>query len=166
MHRNFTPTKKVDLLLTLKHLNSSHAKGILALDLGLKKVGVAYAELGIDIPLPVEVIVFNQDKLVFSKKLQEIIEPRDISVIVIGVASEQSKKKYKALISVINSLAKAQKVPIKVTFEDESYTTATANEMLKEYGIKRKKRNKIDDMIAAQLILESFLTKLKRVALS
>ncbi len=40
---------------------------------------------------------------------------------------------------------------------DERFTTSQANRMMKDGGLKRKKRDQIVDMIAAQLILESYL---------
>lgn len=148
----------LSIAFILEHLSHSSKKGILALDLGLKKIGIAYVEYGIDIAIPLEVINLDKNGNLFAKKLADIIEQMSISLLVIGITDDKSMKTYKPIIKLIKTIADSK--DIKITFEDESYTTSIANEMLKSYGLKRKKRNKIDDMVAAKLILESFLNKL------
>mgnify|MGYP001111224423 FL=1 len=134
-------------------LEESKAKGILALDLGMKKVGVAIAEHGINLALPVSVI--NYKKLsTLLEELTKIMADRNIALFVIGAVDLGENSPYKRLIKAL------EEFEIPICFEDEAYTTSIANQMLKEHGISRKKRNTMDDMVAAQLILQSFLDKL------
>lgn len=135
-----------------KLLESSKSKGILALDLGMKKVGVAIAEYGINLALPVSVIGYKRIPILLEE-LARIIEGRNIALIVVGAVDIGGNSPYKKLIKAL------EEFELPVCFEDEAYTTSIANQMLKEHGISRRKRNAIDDMVAAQLILQSFLDK-------
>ena len=55
----------------------------------------------------------------------------------------------------VNKLGALISKPIKL--QDERLSTAGANRMLIEAGIKRKKRNKVDDAVAACIILENYV---------
>lgn len=149
----------LDTVFILEYLRNSSKKGILALDPGLKKVGIAYTEYGTNVVVPLEVVIVDKKGEFFAKKLTDTIDQMETTLLVIGATDDESMKNYKPMIQLIKEIADSRDV--KITFEDEAYTTSMANELLKSYGFKRKKRNQVDDMIAAKLILESFLHKLK-----
>ena len=48
------------------------------------------------------------------------------------------------------------KVNIPIILSDERFTTSLANTLLKEAKLKRKVRNKMDDMVSASILLENF----------
>jgi RNase H-fold protein (predicted Holliday junction resolvase) len=50
---------------------------------------------------------------------------------------------------------------INLYLQDETFSSHEANILLTEAGLKRKKRDKKDDALAAAIILESFITKIK-----
>ncbi|MDF3046903.1 MAG: Holliday junction resolvase-like protein [Candidatus Midichloriaceae bacterium] len=135
-------------------LNAVQASGkdtIFALDLGGRKVGVAKSNLSLKIPVPFIIIEYkNQTDL--SQKLKTLIKENLVGGLVIGLPKEDLKSKFAKFIS-------EMQLEMPFIFEDESYTTKMANEMLSRAGMKRKKRNEVDDKISAQIILNSFLQK-------
>lgn len=144
---------QIDHIQAKKLLEESKAKGILALDLGMKKVGVAVAEYGINLALPVSVISYKK-LATLLEELKKIMDGRNIGLFIIGIVDLGENSPYRRLIKAL------EEFEIPICFEDEAYTTSVANQMLKEHGISRRKRNTMDDMVAAQLILQSFLDKL------
>ncbi len=52
---------------------------------------------------------------------------------------------------------------IAIDYEDESYTTVEAEESLIEQGLKWKERKKIIDMVAAAIILRSYLDRMAKI---
>ncbi len=132
---------------------------IAALDIGQKKIGIALSNLELMLAIPHSIYARNNLKkdLEFFEKF--IIENNIVGIIIglplsiDGSSSEQAKK--------INEFATKLSVRLQIAifFEDESYTTIIANDMLAAIGLKRKKRNGIDDKISAMLILDAFIKK-------
>ncbi len=137
-------------------LNSTKNCGIMALDIGSAKVGIAYADYSIGIALPIEVIFFKSNVSLLLQKIDSLIAEKNIVLLVIGVNKISPNATHSKL---IKEIEKHCSIPI--TYEDEAFTTSIANNLMKQHNIKRKKRHQVDDMIAAQLILESFLQKIK-----
>ena len=48
------------------------------------------------------------------------------------------------------------KINLPIILSDERFTTSLANTLLKEVNLKRKVRNKMDDIVAASILLENF----------
>jgi len=134
-------------------LNAISASGkttILGLDLGGRKVGVAKGNITLKIAVPLVVIEYkNQTDL--AQKLGRIIEENQIGGLVVGLPSDELEAKFAAFIGGMN-------IGLPFIFEDETYTTKIANNMLIDLGMKRKRRNQIDDKISAQIILDAFLS--------
>lgn len=124
--------------------------GVLALDLGEKRVGAALSRSGI-IAEPYETLDFNDD---FFGKLKKICRTENIIKIIVGLP--------KSLRGEINAQEKktrrlAQKIrretKIKVLLFDESFSTKIAKE---RFGGERK------DEESAVVILENYLEENKK----
>lgn len=134
-------------------------KRVLALDVGDKRIGVAYSDpLGISVnPLP----SIENNKQVFEK-IRNLINQWDIKTVIIGLPltlkgeeGEQAKKTRKF----------AQKLEkyipdIKIEFVDERFTTTLAEKHLKETTKKSKRKEKIDSL-SAVYILKSYLDSIQ-----
>lgn len=132
-------------------------KRILALDVGNKRIGVAYSDpYGISIT-PSEII--KNDEKVFEK-LKELIDRLNVGTIVIGLPltlkgleGEQAEK--------TKEFAEELKKffpDIKVEFVDERFTTSLAEKHLKETTKKSKRKQKLDS-VAATYIMQTYLMK-------
>ncbi len=134
-------------------------KRVLALDVGLKRIGVAYSDpLGISAnPLP----PIENDRDVF-KKIKQIIEKYDIKTVVVGLPltlkgeeGEQAKITRKFVEKM------KQEIPgIDVKFVDERFTTTLAEKQLRE-TTKKSKRKKMIDSVSAVYILKTYLDSIR-----
>ncbi|WP_457625760.1 Holliday junction resolvase RuvX [Persephonella sp.] len=134
-------------------------KRVLALDVGDKRIGVAYSDpLGISAnPLP----AVEKNKEVFEK-IKDLIEKYDIGTVVIGLPltlkgeeGEQAKKTRKF------ALKLKEYIPdVDIKFIDERFTTTLAERQLRETTKKSKRKQKIDS-VSAVYILKTYLDSLQ-----
>ena len=130
---------------------------ILALDVGKKRIGMAISDaLGITAQ-PLE--TFNRkNKYADFEQITKIAGDMNVSKIVVGLplnmngtAGNQAKKIY----NFVEGLKESLKIPVQLW--DERLSTIEANRVLLQADVSRRKRKKLDDKIAAQLILQSYL---------
>ena len=103
-----------------------------------------------------------KDRIIL-KELEEVIIEYNPEKIVIGMpynengTSGDRVEQTKKLIHKIKC-----KFNIEIVEQDERYTSIEASQIMNEIGIKKKKKRKVIDQIAAVLILEGYLKKLKK----
>ena len=103
-----------------------------------------------------------KDRIIL-KELEEVITEYNPEKIVIGMpynengTSGDRVEQTKKLIHKIKC-----KFNIEIVEQDERYTSIEASQIMNERGIKKKKKRKVIDQIAAVLILEGYLKKLKK----
>lgn len=132
-----------------------HKGAFLAIDYGKKKIGIAISDVQQRMSLPIKVIE-NDIKL-----LPEIVKEYKIVAIVIGVPINMDGSYGESAVKVEQY---AQKVSdftkMAVYLQDERMTSKAAQIMLREAGMKRERRDQVDDSIAASLILNTVLESL------
>lgn len=133
-------------------------KRTLALDVGNKRIGIAYSDpFGISLnPLP---YIENNDKV--FENLSRLIKEYDIGTVVVGLPltlkgeeGEQAKK-TKGFVEVLKKHIPEE---IKIEFIDERFTTALAEKHLKETSKKSKRKKKLDSL-SAMYILKTYLDR-------
>jgi putative Holliday junction resolvase len=132
-------------------------KKIAALDIGLKRIGVAFC-FDNSIVLPQNAILVNSmDKA--KKDIKELLNDWRIDKVVVGVPKGGSSEEEmgKLIRDFIESLSLEG---IEVEYIDESFSSYEAKEMMK--GKIRQKRDGRIDSISAKIILERYLDKIKR----
>lgn len=130
---------------------------ILALDVGKRKIGISVSDaLGITAQ-PFETITTKSKEGDF-KRIKEIVDDMRISKIIVGLplnmngtAGNSAKKIY----GFVEGLKEEINIPVQLW--DERLSTIQANRILLEADLSRRKRKRLDDKIAAQLILQSYL---------
>lgn len=131
----------------------------LGLDLGTKTLGVAITDKTCTIARFLKVIRFQSEDYEFAaNELIKLIKEYEITTIALGLpknmnnsygyASKRSLK-FKEL------LEKNTDIPIVLI--DERLTTIEAENLLISADISRKKRKKVIDGLAAEIILDTFL---------
>lgn len=130
----------------------------LAIDLGDARSGIAVSESGI-IATGLETYRrINEEKDL--QYIADLVKYYKIDVVVFGLplnmdGSEGERvEKTKAFAEKLQPLIQA-----KIDYEDERLTTVVAEEMLIEGGMRRDKRKKVIDKIAATIILQSYLDR-------
>ncbi len=138
----------------------------MGLDWGEKRIGIAISDELLLFAHPLEIIE-NSSKT--KTILENIIQKENIDEVVVGLPitlrGEMGKQAVKIKEEVEETFKDMTNIKIKLKFWDERMSTRHANRLLKEVVLRikdRRKIKKLDDKIAASLILQSYLNYLKR----
>ncbi len=131
---------------------SSEVKSIIALDVGDKRIGVAYADTSTRIAVAHATI--EVDGLEFER-LREIIAEIEPSIIVVGFPRNQSGSPTKQTEKTKAFARQIEKFGIEIVFQDESLTSVLAEKYLKSLGKPYAKAE--IDAHAAAIILGDYL---------
>lgn len=135
-------------------------KRIMGLDYGTKTVGVAVSdELGITAQ-GVETIFRKSPKKLRQTlaRIEELAREYDVSLIVVGLPKNMNNtlgERAEDAISFSEMAGKRCQLPVEMW--DERLTTAQSEKILMEGGVRREKRKKDIDRMAAVLILQSYM---------
>lgn len=136
-------------------------KRLLGLDLGTKTIGVALSDVTRSIASPYETIArskFQAD----AARLIEIAAEQDVGGLILGLprnldGSEGPRAQAtRAFARNFNRLS-----PLPILLWDERWSTMAAERMLIEADHSRKRRAEVVDKVAATLILQSALDRMK-----
>lgn len=136
---------------------------IIAIDYGRKKIGVAISSPDHSVPMPLKIIISNSIKEQLEK-IAFILTEKKVCGIVLGLPINMNGSKSEQTLLVeefANKLAQTTNIPI--FLQDERLTSKAANNFIKEFGFNRKKRNQLDDLVAASMILETTLLSAKNL---
>jgi len=133
---------------------------LLGLDVGSRTVGVACSDLLGWTAQGVEIIRINEDKEEFGlDRLGEIIKEKQPTGIVLGLPKNmnntegprvEKSREYGQMVE--------DRFHLPTDFIDERLTTVQAERMLiDEADVSRKKRKKVIDKVAAEMILQNYL---------
>ncbi len=140
----------------------SEYQRIMAIDFGLKRIGIALSD-------PMQIISYpfitlaNDNK--FWSKFLPIIKEKNVTKIILGLPLKEDGSEYD-LTKLVNEFKSKieKKTNIKVLVRDERYTSSIAQSNLL-ISINKKSRRKdksIIDQSAAAIILEDYLKEIKR----
>jgi putative Holliday junction resolvase len=136
-------------------------KPILSIDYGIKKIGIAISTPDHKMALPLTILIGDSEK----KKLQEIVailKEKNACAIVVGLPINMNGTSSEQTLIVEKFAGKLEKrTNLPIFLQDERLTSKAADNLLKDFGLKRKSRNNQDDLAASSMILETVLnTKL------
>ena len=137
---------------------TSHYLGV---DYGKSKIGLAIADGETRIAFSYGVLENNKEIL---EKLAEIIEKKEIELVVIGVPGYSGLRNREdwgnqGIYRGFGKMLEKNLSGIKIIFTDEMFTTKMAQENLKEKGMKKIKDH--DHQEAARIILQEWLDSAK-----
>jgi len=137
-------------------------KRIIGVDLGEKNVGVAVSdELGIT--AQGLTCLRRADEAKFLEDLCRLVREKGAELVVLGLPRNMSGEmgpKAREAVAFAEKLREAGH--IEVSLWDERLTTVQAERSMLEGDLSREKRKRRRDIIAAQLILQSFLDSRRR----
>lgn len=128
---------------------------VLGLDLGEKRIGVAVSDEFRTVARGLGTIDVNGKE---HEKIKEIADRYNVDKIVYGLplkndgALTHRSEKMLSIVTRLKSIIKAEFIPW-----DERMTTIEAENILLMADLSRKKRKKLRDKLAAQIILQSYL---------
>ena len=135
---------------------------IMGIDYGEKRIGVAISDpLGITAQgLPtIERTNIQED----IQKILNIIREKEVNEIVVGLPKHMNNmlgEKAQAVLAFVDLIKKHVNIPVNTI--DERLSTVRAHRTMLEGDLSRKKRKDRVDMIAAQLILQNYLDRIKK----
>jgi putative Holliday junction resolvase len=136
---------------------------ILAIDHGTVRMGVAVSDELKMIALPLEVVPATPFKA-FIARIREIIREKEVEQIIVGMPRNMngtygpSAEKVRQFIVVLKAA-----VAVPLVAWDERLTSAQANRVLDEANVSHEKRKHSIDMMAAGILLQSYLDSLGAV---
>ena len=136
----------------------------LGLDLGSKTLGIAISDRTNCIASVYTTIFFkDEDYSSLIGPLKEIIDKEDIDTLVLGLPKNMNNSLgTRAMITLEFKEMLENSFSIPVIMEDERLTSVISNNILISANVSRNKRKKKVDGMAAEIILQGYLDKLKR----
>lgn len=128
---------------------------IASIDFGLKRIGLALSDQQRRIALPLTVVEGGKKAV---QNVRAALPLKEISLIVIGMPLELSGKKG-PMAELVEQFAKQlhDALQIPIHFIDERLSSKLADAHLKEFSFNGKQRREKIDMVAATLILQTYL---------
>ncbi len=136
----------------------------LGLDLGSKTLGISISDRTNSIASIYTTIFFkDEDYSSLMAPLKEIIEKENIDTLVLGLPKNMNNTLgTRALITLDFQKMLESSFNLKVIMEDERMTSVISNNVLISANVSRKKRKKKVDGIAAQVILQGYLDRIRK----
>jgi putative Holliday junction resolvase len=130
---------------------------VAAIDFGLKRIGIALSDSNRKIALPVSVVEGGKKAI---QNIKAALPIKEVSLILVGLPLELSGKRG-PMAQMVEQFAKTleEALEIQVLLVDERLSSKGAEAHLKEIPLKRKSRSEKIDMVAATLLLQTFLDK-------
>ena len=129
---------------------------ILAFDFGKKRIGVAVGNLELGLAHPLATVSDETTVRRFDTIASLIAEWQPV-LLVVGLPTYADGTEHE-LTRLSRRFARRLegRFGIKTALVDERYTSVSASAVLREAGVKKKKRKPVLDQVAAQLILQSY----------
>lgn len=135
----------------------------LGLDLGTRTLGTSISDKSGTIASSYETIRFtdsNYDELL--PKIKELVDDKKIEKIVLGLPKNMNNSLGFRAEETMNFKEKLEKyLNMEVILQDERLSTVEATNYLIESDMSRKKRKKKVDSLAANIILQTYLDRMK-----
>lgn len=132
----------------------------LGLDLGTKTLGVAVSDKTGLIATSLTILRHDNDYDFLIEELKKIIKEKEIETIVLGLPKNMNNtigERGEMVLSFKEKLEESISLP--VILEDERLTTKVAENILISADVSRRKRKKVIDKMAANVILQSYLDR-------
>ena len=135
----------------------------LGLDLGTRTLGISISDTTKTIATALKTIRFNDsDYDSIIPDIKDIIDEYEISKIVLGLPKNMNNTMGDRCATTIEFQKKLiDNFNIEVVLQDERLTTVEATNYMLQADVSRKKRKKKIDSLAANIILQTYLDKMK-----
>jgi putative holliday junction resolvase len=128
------------------------------LDLGTRRVGVALSDSGGTVATPYEVLQRSGDLPLDHRRIAAIVEETGAEVVVVGLPRSLDGTigpAASAILAEVDELRAA--LGAEVVTWDERLSTVEAERSLRTLGVKKGRRRRLVDQVAATVILQSWL---------
>jgi putative Holliday junction resolvase len=130
----------------------------LGIDLGSRRIGVAVSDTTGTLASPLEVVERCGDELGDHRRLGEIVAEYEAEVVVVGLPLSLDGSEGPAA---VGYRAEAERLDdhlsVPVETYDERFTTVTAEQQLRDAGVRGPARREVIDKVAAAVLLQAWL---------
>ena len=133
--------------------------GLIGLDVGEKRIGVAIANAEGLVAIPLTVLDRVEEEADL-KAILDLAEEHDVEQIVVGLPRSMDGsigKQAEVILDFCELLSQHTDIPVDTW--DERLSTVAAERLLSEAGVKRGKRKAQRDALAAALVLQGYLDR-------
>lgn len=121
---------------------------MIAVDFGLKKIGIAQYINGIILPLAP---IIRKNRNDAAKKLDDLLIAKNTKILIIGIANEEMQRRIKHFITLL-------KFAGEIKFVDETLSSKEAEEILQDRNNSHiLRKNGTIDSISAMIIMQRYL---------
>ncbi len=131
---------------------------VLGVDLGSKRIGVAISDSDRRVATPLTTVHRVGDRAREHRELADLVDEWEVDQLVVGLPLSldgSTGPAARATMSEIEEMGATIAVPIAPY--DERLTTVTADRVLREQQLDAKARRRVVDMVAAAVVLQSWL---------
>lgn len=128
---------------------------VVAIDFGLKRIGLAISDANRKIALPLKMVEGGKKAI---ENIKTAIPLSEVDLFILGLPLELSGKKG-AMAQMVEAFAQhlEAELHIPVVLIDERLSSKGAEVHLREISLNRKSRNEKIDIVAATLLLQTYL---------
>lgn len=131
---------------------------VLGLDLGTRRIGIAVSDPSGTIATPLKVLARSTSQRLDHLAIRQLVEEEEATTVVVGLPLNMDGTEGKAAQAARSEVARmATVVGVPVLLHDERRTTVEADRVLMEQRMNAKERRSVVDMVAAAVILQSWL---------
>ena len=128
---------------------------LIGLDVGEKRIGVAIADTGVRIAVPIATLEVDGTEV---SKIAEAVLREGATTLVLGYPRNQQGEATEQTAFVERFAEQLTDIPAQVVYQDESLTSVMAEQRLKSYGRPYEKGD--IDAQAAAIILQDFVERM------
>ena len=135
---------------------------VMALDVGDVRIGIAVSDLMGIIANPLETYTRKGNLDVDAKYIADLAESKEVSLFVsglpLGLKGQENEQTAKTR-EFVDKLKQICDIPVE--YLDERFTTLSAERVLIEGNVRRENRKKVIDKVAATIILQNYLDRIR-----
>jgi putative Holliday junction resolvase len=130
----------------------------LGIDLGSRRVGIAVSDTNATLASPLEVLERTGDEVRDHDRLAELVTEYGVEVVVVGLPLSLDGTEGPAATSCRDEASRlGDRLTVPVETYDERFTTVTAEQQLRDAGVRGKAMRRVVDKVAATVLLQAWL---------
>ena len=131
---------------------------VIGIDLGSKRIGIALSDSDLTVATPLDVIERSGNVENDHIAILKITDEWEVKRIIVGLPISLDGTLGASAQSVIDEISKLGNLTdIPIETHDERFTTVTAEQILLQQNVKRDKKKRVIDKVAAAIILQRWI---------
>ena len=131
---------------------------VIGIDLGSKRIGIALSDSDLTVATPLDVIERSGNVKNDHIAILKITDEWEVKRIIVGLPISLDGTLGASAQSVIDEISRLGTLTdIRIETHDERFTTVTAEQILLQQNVKRDKKKRVIDKVAAAIILQGWI---------